>query len=478
MDSARTAKSSQSAESGGNTLARKTSNIGNSGWDDEFGDLYRTPVEQPKNFPGASKYEKENKRKVPFPPEEDDSNWIHRDKLAQIESRELEEAGFRVPHSTVSRGTSSRSSSRHRRDKYAESQLESVNGDEPTAALPPQEKRQRTMSPSLMEEEDDGLDYSQPDLQAEQEAMSRQNARPGTSRIPVKKVKTPTLSSSHERESSLNKSRDGSAAWTDGEGSAGSQPNADDGDDQTTPPSTGMGTEPTSPTNRSPPKAKMPNKAKPTSGGARKASVARNVSGAQNRNTSSPTKRPGTSSGRPSTSHARPEGDPPWMSNTFKPDPRLPPDQQILPTHAKRMAQEQWEKEGKTGNVYDRDFRLLNTEEFVKPERKSSLSHRIASKENLVEAAKENEMPSWPLGPGLSAALNNRASAATSNGRPGTSGTDHGGYSIMPNLNSPKLAPPQSPTIAKPMDITRMQDPEAGGENEKAQKKGCCCVVM
>ena len=27
-------------------------------------------------------------------PEEDDSNWIHRDKLAQIESRELEEAGF------------------------------------------------------------------------------------------------------------------------------------------------------------------------------------------------------------------------------------------------------------------------------------------------------------------------------------------------------------------------------------------------
>src|ERR1700755_2777293 len=48
----------------------------------------------------------------------------------------------------------------------------------------------------------------------------------------------------------------------------------------------------------------------------------------------------------------------------YKPDPRLPPDQQLLPTHAKRLAQEQWEKEGKVGTVYDREFRLLNTESF------------------------------------------------------------------------------------------------------------------
>jgi len=48
----------------------------------------------------------------------------------------------------------------------------------------------------------------------------------------------------------------------------------------------------------------------------------------------------------------------------YKPDPRLPPDQQVIPTHAKRMQQEQWEKEGKFGNVYDTSFRPLNQEEF------------------------------------------------------------------------------------------------------------------
>src|SRR6202000_1569612 len=106
MDSARTAKSSQSAESGAQPLTRKTSTIGT--YDDGFGDLYRTPTE-PKNFPGAtSSHDKDSKRKRLFSdPEDDDSNWIHRDKLAQIESKELEEAGFRVPRSTVSRATSS-----------------------------------------------------------------------------------------------------------------------------------------------------------------------------------------------------------------------------------------------------------------------------------------------------------------------------------------------------------------------------------
>lgn len=37
----------------------------------------------------------------------------------------------------------------------------------------------------------------------------------------------------------------------------------------------------------------------------------------------------------------RPEGDPPWLATMFKPDPRLPPEQQMLPTHAKRLAMQQ-----------------------------------------------------------------------------------------------------------------------------------------
>jgi hypothetical protein len=56
----------------------------------------------------------------------------------------------------------------------------------------------------------------------------------------------------------------------------------------------------------------------------------------------SASRRPGSSSGhrqRPSTGHYSPEGDPPWMASMYKPDPRTPPDEQILPTHAKLMLQ-------------------------------------------------------------------------------------------------------------------------------------------
>lgn len=42
---------------------------------------------------------------------------------------------------------------------------------------------------------------------------------------------------------------------------------------------------------------------------------------------------------RPPTAVNRPEGEPPWLATMYKPDPRLPPDQQLLPTHAKRMQQ-------------------------------------------------------------------------------------------------------------------------------------------
>ena len=55
------------------------------------------------------------------------------------------------------------------------------------------------------------------------------------------------------------------------------------------------------------------------------------------------------------------------MISAYKPDPRLPPDQQLLPTVAKRLQQEKWEQEGKFGNIYDKEFRPLNEEGFLKP---------------------------------------------------------------------------------------------------------------
>lgn len=497
MESTRTTKSSQSTESRYHgSLTRKASNLGASAETSNYGDMYRT---------NTSGYGSDNKRKQPSTePDYEDSKWIDRDKLAQIERKELEEAGFRVPRKTMSRATSSRSSSRHRPEKYTESpQLESPVGDDINGAYAlPHDKRQRTISPSRVEEEDlaNGMNFelrTPEEVAAERDLMSKQGARPGTSRIPVKKMSPlPVPSTFIERDSPLPRSRGNSVGWTGrpedlesppdlpGEhGAAGHSQSAID-DEPSTPPATYSGSQ--SPAQRSPLKARVPSKANPTSGNRKtSSSTARKTSAttqSRNTSTSSPTKRPGTSSGRPSTSHQAPEGDPPWIANMYKPDPRLPPDQQMLPTHAKRLAQEQWEKEGKTGTVYDRDFRLLNDEQPVqRPERKSSLSHRLASKENLLEdETKKEEMPTWPLVP----PIQKRTSAATSTGRPGTSGTDHGGYSIMPSLNSPKH-PPGSPNPAvpspKPIEVMRMQDPDSGPQFQEIEKKksGCaCCVVM
>lgn len=498
MESSRTAPSIQSAESGPQSagLGRKASNLSAQ---DEFGDLYRTPTNN-ENRPQYTPTAAENKRKLAkYDPEEDENNWIHKDKLAQIERKELEEAGFRVPRNAVKGTTTSRSSSRARQEKVEEPPVEAVNGDDydPYAFHPdayPPDKRQRTISPRQVEQDNSnvlGSDFElrkPEEVAAEREINNRysMHVRPSTSRIPVKKSSPlPVPSTFLERDSPLPRSRNGSGGGSGGpdDGSAGSQ----EADEPSTPPSLApMDT--TSSAGRSPPKARVPSKTNPSSG-SRKASgpSSRKVSSQTSRQTSasSPTKaRPPTSSGlasgRPSTSHARPEGDPPWIQGMYKPDPRLPPDQQMLPTHAKRMAQEQWEKEGKTGTVYDRDFRLLNSEqiEYLKPDKKPpTLNLRLPSKESLRE--KNDDELSWPLAP----TLTTRASAATSNGRPGTSGTDHGGYSIMPSLSSPKHQP-QSPTTnmpmsPKPFDVMRVQDPEAGGAGpEKKEKNGCCCIVM
>jgi len=54
-----------------------------------------------------------------------------------------------------------------------------------------------------------------------------------------------------------------------------------------------------------------------------------------------------------------PEGPPPWLAMTFRPDPRLPPEQQIVPAHALALRREQWTKEGKTGGIYDQNLNLI-----------------------------------------------------------------------------------------------------------------------
>ena len=87
------------------------------------------------------------------------------------------------------------------------------------------------------------------------------------------------------------------------------------------------------------------------------------------------------------------EGEPPWMVSAFRPDPRLPPEQQLLPTVAKRLQQEKWEREGKVGNVYDKEFRPLTDEGFLEPP-----EHPIVAPEHEpAENENENENLAAPV---------------------------------------------------------------------------------
>jgi hypothetical protein len=140
----------------------------------------------------------------------------------------------------------------------------------------------------------------------------------------------------------------------------------------------------------------------------------------------------------------------------YKPDPRLPPDQQLLPTVAKRLQQEQWEKEGKFGNTYDKEFRPLNDDQFQPPE--------IVSQIIEVNEQKPEDHPEWPLRTPKSDTL--------STGRPGTGG----GYSTMPKIQDipPSSMSPRVLSTPQPTPLRIEEPPE-----EEKQKEGCgCCTVM
>ena len=187
--------------------------------------------------------------------------------------------------------------------------------------------------------------------------------------------------------------------------------------------------------------------------------------------------RPGTRSGpdsRPSTAVHRPEGEPPWLATMFKPDPRLPPDQQMLPTHAKRLLQEQWEREGKPGSAFDRSFTPVSVHQRESPQPSPQVSPQPPTA--APAAASPSPAPSPPAAkpaPEIheatpEAAWPLRPPPAERKG----STTEHAGYSTMPKVqHTPPLGSLPSPR--------RMEAPPIAEPVEKPKEKGCgCCVVM
>ncbi|KAL9094607.1 MAG: hypothetical protein Q9165_003166 [Trypethelium subeluteriae] len=497
-------------------LGRMNSDISGTSDGDSFLDYYKGNSESRAGIASGHNSRKHSLAEQNDFEEVDNSAWIHRDKLAKIESRELEEAGLFFGQRPSGSRSNSRSTSRQGRGNdpqigngYAEPSPERGPLKEQLRRLPSAEED--------LEEDDEQSDHAtqisegiapeQPHFFHNREIPT---TRPGTSRIPLpKKSPNPLSSTFTERDSSLPRSRanslgnrleDGIALnKVRGRSQSGasqimldefrtSKRQHDENDSSSTP---------ASPIRSSPTKAKVPSKATPTSG-ARKNASSRTASAPQKKapragsgpNRESPSKRPVSSSGtptRPSTSYNRPEGEAPWIATMYKPDPRLPQDQQILPTHAKRMMQEQWEKEGKTGAVYDKDFGLVAPHEFQAPKTPSpELSDEEAQEEPETEAKTEEKQDegsgggTWPLAPAM-------LDTELANHRPSTSGTEHGGYKITPTVQSPLASPraPQRPVIAgpentrqpRPPEVIRL--PEPPEEKEEKKKGGCaCCVVM
>ncbi|TQV90975.1 hypothetical protein V2A60_008213 [Cordyceps javanica] len=387
-------------------------------------------------LPGLS--EEEKAKSDQFVYSQDQSKWIHRDKLARIETEELEAAGFFLPKGRSSSRLARRNESRLSQTTESDSNPNRPKND--SASLEPPS----SPSPPTWD-----LRTPQEIAEAESSAYFTNNALTGSTRIPVAKVSPAPISieflehgslaarqnSDEDDNNSLSysktRSRSAGASFRD-TGSIGSQAKR-------------------SITDSSPKKHARKNSAStPTRPGTR-----------GKESPSSSGSRPVTRTGRAASRARHPEGEPPWMANTFKPDPRLPPDQQIPPFVAKKMAQEQMEKEGTFGDAYDKDFRPLNTNSLGLPKPGGT------DPEKDVEPAEEE----WPLKP----AVTNRPLMRTGSM-----------YSTMPKIiDKPPGTPVPSPrpantaVMGSPQTTPQIQQAPQVEPPEANKKDGCgCCVVM
>ena len=448
-------------------------------------------------------------RQQQMPAEEPDEGWIHRDKLREIEIQEMEQAGMRIRQprrsGSTGPGASQRSTSRSmsrtglRRPMSREQLGESPVEDNGYGEF--KRKRVSTIPAADASEEREAEFHHQNDselrtleeLAAPQPGYRQHSGRPSTSRIPISKVSPmPVPNTMVDRDSPLPRSRHGSTNWSGNwddlqyarqarSGSVGSQVLLDDDGYRTPSRPASSHVRPSSddrngsgPYSHSPQKARMPNKDTPTSG-ARKTSGARPPTANANKprvrsGTGGMIIRPPSSSG-PRNPINRPEGEAPWLASMYKPDPRLPPEEQMLPTHAKRLAQEGG-LDVKTVDMNDGAYApVLDTQQHTLEQPSSDKQHHLSPNAGSpTKSTQSQDTSAWPLG----ADMANEPSSP----RPGTSG----GYRITPTIAT---RPTLQKVATSEKDITTPHNPTPRvpdfdkDEEEPPKKKGCMgCVVM
>ena len=391
---------------------------------------------------------------------DDDSKWIHRDKLAQIESQELQAAGFILPKP--------RSHSRVRKDNRHNDQSgahhKAGEGSTSESHAPTSRSRTNSNQSAAADPETPSWDLRLPDEIAEEEGMGfcvASGLSKGGTRIPVAKSSPAPIPVDYlERPTPVSRKNTNDGISEEADTINYPKPRARSGSVKQADGSSRSLAAKRSATDVSPRKA---------SSGSRKPS-SRATSGSQRPKTRSGNKDSTSSNGtRPSTrsgelaSSKQPEGDPPWMLSSYRPDPRLPPDQQLLPTVARRLQQEKWEKEGKFGNVLDKEFRPLNEEGFPQPPEKEEEPEPKPGSPDIAHANNE-----WPL---------REETPRSHTPKPA------GSYSTMPRVQD--KAPPASPgpgSMRPPTHqrtMSSVRGPERQETEKPSDKGGCgCCVVM
>lgn len=310
----------------------------------------------------------------------ENSRWIHRDKLAMIESHEMEEAGIKLP-----KQRRSKNSLRHEKSHSRNQSTTSLKEQGPDGFATRADRRQKVRSPVRQHVQDNPTDF---DLRTPQEIASKIPAERGTSamynqpnlgksgsKIPLPKTSPLPINQGHiDRSTPLPRQRGASrnSLRGDEEGfsynrirsrsnSIGSRTLLDDHEVNGTPtpisrPNGPDGSPGSPPKPRVVSKAASVNHARPrTSNGPRNITDPQKLRSSPSTHRSSPGfPRPRSRNGleaRPATAVNRPEGEAPWLADMYKPDPRLPPEEQMLPTHAKRLQQEQRERELKAAGL-------------------------------------------------------------------------------------------------------------------------------
>ena len=449
-----------------------------------------------------------------YRPEDHDPDvekWIHRDKLVRIENEELQAAGF---HLATQRATSTRRRAQSR-DRLGEETARTEQNDH--WASKRVEKRPRISS--MTNERAESPESREWDLRTPEEIAATDSARStktygfptarkSGSKIPVlTSSPLPIPSERIDRDTPIPRKRNFSGSIEDDDNfgsprirtrgnSVGSQNLVDETDvNNSTPTSTNVTRSTVRSAEATPSAVKTPGgkgvimttstppsaTRKVTPAGTRKTSNTHKPRVPSNSHNAPPLQHPPTRStdpDRPKTAINRPEGEAPWLATMYKPDPRLPQDQQIIPTHVKKQQQQQQQqqqqidKDGFTHADHDREGSLAY--QPASEEKRPSFSQPSPSPP-APGVEKGSDPNAWPLKP-----IGRIRSSSTS--RPGTSGSGTGGYSTMPKvisspLNSPPVGALGSPGLSSvPQSLRRSPPP---GELDKKKERSCgCCVVM